>query len=94
MMASQAAGAEFLERRLARATAVPPAERRPEVAAFVEWMQARELLPLTAAGTPALPMTPATQRQVGGQTAADCRSTRSSLCASGAIGGLSMGSSC
>ena len=35
-MASQAPGAEFLERRLARATAVPPAERSPQVPAFVE----------------------------------------------------------
>ena len=72
IMASQAAGAEFLERRLRAAPLWRAPERSPEVAAFVEWMQACELLPLTAAGTPALPMTPATQRQVGGQTAADC----------------------
>ena len=38
-MASQPPGAEFLERRLARATAVPPTERSPEVAAFVESVQ-------------------------------------------------------
>ena len=68
-MASQAAGAEFLERRLARATAVPPAERSPEVAAFVELMQllreVAQLLPLTPDGCPALPDTPATRRKVG-----------------------------
>jgi hypothetical protein len=67
-MTFQAPGAEFLERRLARATAVPPAERSPEVAAFVESMQllreAGELLPLTAAGEAALPDTPETRRQV------------------------------
>jgi hypothetical protein len=67
-MASQAPGAEFLERRLARATAVPPAERSPEVAAFVESVQllreARELLPLTNAGKPALPVTPAMWHKV------------------------------
>ena len=60
-MASQAPGAEFLERRLARATAVPPAERSPEVAAFVESVQ---LLPLTNAGKPALPVTPAMWHKV------------------------------
>jgi hypothetical protein len=68
-MATQTPGAEFLERRLARATAVPPAERSPEVAAFVKSMQllceARELLPLTEDGRPALPDTPATGRKVG-----------------------------
>ena len=68
-MAGPEPGAEFLQRRLARATAVPPAERSPEVAAFVESMQllrkARELLPLTPAGRPALPDTPATGRKVG-----------------------------
>jgi hypothetical protein len=70
-MASHIPGAEFLERRLARATTVPRAERNPEVAAFVEAMQllreARELLPLNADGSPALPNTPATRRKVGGQ---------------------------
>ena len=69
-MASQAPGAEFLERRLTRATAVPPAERTPEVAAFVESMQllreVRELLPLTADGEAALPDTPEMRRKVGG----------------------------
>jgi hypothetical protein len=68
-MASQERGAEFLERRLARATAVPPAERSPDVAAFVESVQllreACELLPLTPEGRPALPNTPAMRRQVG-----------------------------
>jgi hypothetical protein len=67
-MASQAPGAQFLERRLARATAVPPAERSPEVAAFVEAMQllrkARELLPLTANGKAALPDTMETRLKV------------------------------
>ena len=68
-MASPLPGAEFLERRLARATAVPPAERSPEVAAFVESVQlmraAAQLLPLTPDGRPALPDTPATRRKVG-----------------------------
>ena len=61
-------GAEFLERRLARATAVPPAERTPEVAAFVEAMrllrEARDLLPLTDGGEAALPDTLETRRKV------------------------------
>ena len=65
---SQAPGAEFLERRLARAAAVPPADRSPEVAAFVESVQlvreVCELLPLTDAGEPALPDAPATWRKV------------------------------
>ena len=68
-MASLPPGVEYLERRLARATAVPPAERSPEVAAFVESVQlmreACKLLPLTADGDAALPDTPATRRQVG-----------------------------
>ena len=38
-MAPQPPRTEFLERRLARATAVPPAERSPDVAAFVESVQ-------------------------------------------------------
>jgi hypothetical protein len=79
-MASQAAGAEFLERRLARATAVPPTERSPEVAAFVEAMQllrdARELLPLTSDGEAALPSGPATLRQVGFGTPRPARCRR------------------
>ena len=70
-MASQEPGAEFLETRLGRATAVPPGERSPDVRAFVESMQllreARELLPLTADGNAALPNTPETHRRVGGQ---------------------------
>ena len=71
---SQAPGAEFLERRMRHATAVTavrpaePAERSPEVAAFVESVQLGrevcELLPLTDAGEPALPDTPATWRKV------------------------------
>jgi hypothetical protein len=68
-MAFQPPGAEFLKRRLARATAVPPAERSPEVAAFVESVQllreACKLLPLTPHGDAALPDAPATRRQVG-----------------------------
>jgi hypothetical protein len=67
-MASRAPGAEFLDVRLARAAAVPPAERSHEVAAFVESMQllreARELLPLTPGRQPVLPDTAATRRQV------------------------------
>ena len=67
-MAGPEPGAEFLQRRLARATAVPPAERSPQVAAFVESMQllreARELLPLMPAGTPALPDSRATRHKV------------------------------
>lgn len=61
-------GSGFLERRLARATAVPPAARTPEVAAFVKSAQlvreACELLPLTTAGEPALPNTLATWHKV------------------------------
>jgi len=62
-------GHEFLLRRLARAEAVPPAERSPEVAAFVESVhllqEACQLLPLTSDGQPALqPGTPATLQQV------------------------------
>ena len=67
-MASQVPGAEFLERRLARARAVPPAERSPEVAGFVETvellLEARELLPLTSGGKAALPFSPAMQQKV------------------------------
>jgi hypothetical protein len=66
-MAPQPPGSEFLERRLARATAVPPAERSPEVGAFVEAMQllleARELLPVPK-DQEAPPNTPKTRRQV------------------------------
>ena len=68
-MTAQAPGREFLERRLARATAVPPEERSPEVVAVVESVQllreACELLPLTPAGRPALPDTAAPRRKVG-----------------------------
>jgi hypothetical protein len=67
-MASQTPGVKFLERRLARATAVPPAERSPDVAAFVESVQllrqVMQLLPLTPEGNPALPDNPATRRKV------------------------------
>ena len=68
-MADQPPGAEFLDRRLARATAVPPADLSPDVAAFVESMQLHrevvQLLPLTPEGEPALPDTPATRQNVG-----------------------------
>ena len=68
-MAFQPPGAEFLKRRLARATAVPPAERSANVAAFVESMQLMldnpELLPLNSEGTAALPDTPDRRSKVG-----------------------------
>jgi len=69
MADQQAPGAEFLLHRLARAEAVPPAERSPEVAAFLEIVhllrEVRHLLPLTSDGQPALPPnTPAAQQQV------------------------------
>ena len=67
-MAAPPPGADFLELRLARATAVPHGERSPDVAAFVESMQltheAVQLLPLTPEGRPALPAMPATRRKV------------------------------
>ncbi|KAL4437000.1 hypothetical protein ABPG75_004139 [Micractinium tetrahymenae] len=63
-----APGAYFLRRRLARAEAIPPAERPPEVAAFVASVallrDACRLLPLTAAGRPALAWGPATERSL------------------------------
>jgi hypothetical protein len=72
-MTPQPPGTEFLERRLARATAVPPAERSPDVAAFVESVQllreVEQLLPLTPDGRPALPDTAATRHTVGWPTA-------------------------
>ena len=81
-MATQAPGTEFLERSLARATAVPPAERSRDVAAFVDSMQlireVVQLLPL-AAGTenePALPDTPATLRKVGRHATAGYKGPR------------------
>jgi len=63
------AGAELLPLRLARAQAVPPAERTPEVAAFVETVQLLregcQMLPLTPDGRAALPLdSPTTQQQV------------------------------
>ena len=55
----QAPGAEFFRRRLQRAMDIPPEQRDPAVHAFVTSVQllnaADELLPLTAAGEPALP---------------------------------------
>ena len=71
-MAAEAPGAAFLRRRLARAQAVPPAERSPEVQAFITSVelgrQACELLPLRQGPggepQPALPLgDPATSRR-------------------------------
>jgi hypothetical protein len=66
--AQEAPGSAFLRRRLERASAVPPAERSPEVAAFVESArlarEACELLPLTATGQPALQAGATLQRQL------------------------------
>lgn len=49
-------GAEFLEQRLRRAAAIPPAERSPEVAGLLEGAQlereAWELIPVDSSGTP------------------------------------------
>ena len=54
MAAAEQPGAAFLRRRLARAQAVPPAERSPEVQAFITSVelgrQACELLPLRQSG--------------------------------------------
>ena len=54
-------GAAFLRKRLSRAQAVPPAERSPEVQAFIESVQLGrqicDLLPLRpGGGEPALPL--------------------------------------
>jgi hypothetical protein len=61
-------GVAFLRRRIERAAAVPPQERNPEVAAFVESAQlVREvcqLLPLTRTGRPALQSGKVLQRQL------------------------------
>ena len=66
-------GEEFLQIRLQRAQAVPPAQRTPEVAAFVEAMQLDEeactLLPLVmvpgaTTASPVLPATEATAQRV------------------------------
>lgn len=58
-------GAQFLQRRLQRAQQVPPEQRSPEVAAFVEsealLAEARQLLPLTQHGTAALPFNSSTK---------------------------------
>ena len=73
--AQELPGAAFLQRQLARAQAVPPAERSPEVQAFITSVQLGrqicELLPLADAGgsggdepRPALPLDdPATARK-------------------------------
>ena len=72
-MAAELPGAAFLQRRLARAQALPPAERSPEVQAFITSVelgrQACELLLLRQGGgggapQPALPLgDPATARR-------------------------------
>lgn len=58
MADDRSVGAELFEERLRRCTAIPPDQRSPDVAAFVEGQQllaeARALLPLTADGQPAL----------------------------------------
>ncbi|KAL4440161.1 hypothetical protein ABPG75_003162 [Micractinium tetrahymenae] len=58
---------EFLQRRLARTAAIPPEQRSPEAAAFVAAMQLPEqiatLLPVAAAGGPALPQHSADTRR-------------------------------
>ena len=58
----RAPGAEFLEARLRRCAALPPAQRGPDEAAFLESVQlcreVCELLPLTPSGRPALPSMP------------------------------------
>ena len=64
-------GAAYLQRRLARAQAVPPAERSPDVQAFITSVQlgeeACQLLPLTRGGQAALPLrNPATARRQAG----------------------------
>ena len=68
--AAPAPGAEFLEERLQRCAAIPPGERGPDVAAFVEGQrllaECRALLLLTPEGRPALAPTPANRRQVLG----------------------------
>ena len=64
----EAPGAAYLRRRLERATAVPPEQRSPEVAAFVESAQllreALDLLPLTASGQPSLPTGPTSEHHL------------------------------
>ncbi|KAL4440175.1 hypothetical protein ABPG75_003176 [Micractinium tetrahymenae] len=59
-MQQELPGEEFLRRRLARAAAIPPDQRSPEVSAFVAAMQLPDqvatLLPLRADGTAALPL--------------------------------------
>ena len=76
MAAPEQPGAAFLRRRLARAQAVPPAERSPEVQAFITSVelgrQISELLPLRQSGRggsearAALPLgDPATTRRCG-----------------------------
>ena len=82
-MAAELPGAAFLQRRLARAQAVPPAQRSPEVQAFIASVelgrQACELLPLRQGGAgggsapqPALQLgDPATARMCGGRSTTD-----------------------
>ena len=66
-MAAEPPGAAFLQRRLARAQALPPAERSADVQAFITSVQLGqevcELLPLRPGGRPALPPSPTTARR-------------------------------
>ena len=59
-MATEMPGAAYLQRRLARAQAVPPAERSPDVQAFITSVELGEriceLLPLTRGGQAVLPL--------------------------------------
>ncbi len=75
-MAAELPGAAFLQRRLARAQAVPPAERSPEVQAFITSVELGqhvcELLPLRRGGAAALPLRdPATARRQAPLSAAE-----------------------
>ena len=70
-MTTELPGAAYLQRRLARAQAVPPAERSPDVQAFITSVELGEriceLQPLTRGGPAALPLrNPATARKQAG----------------------------
>ena len=72
-MAAELPGAAFLQRRLARAQALPPGEHSPEVQAFITSVelgrQIAELLPLAddgrRAALPLAELEPATTRRCG-----------------------------
>ena len=65
---SQLPGAAFLQRRVRRAAALLPAERPPEVSAFLDSLQllqeVQQALPCTHHGQPELPHSPVAQRRV------------------------------